>query len=379
MCSTAATPAARISVVPQRKVLDPRGTQQVRVTAHYTDDSHRDVTRYTQFQSNESGIASVNENGLVRGQGICGEAAIMARYMGAIAVFRPTIPLPGKVPPATYSSLPRKNFIDDLVWKKLQRLQITPSSGCRDEKYLRRAYVDIIGRVPTPQEARTFLEDSRPDRRPRLVDALLAEPEYAEHWSNKWADLLRPNPYRVGIKAVLNYDAWVRRAFRKNMPYDQFVRELVAARGSTYRNGAVTLFRDRRSPAERTTIITQLFLGIRLECARCHHHPFEVWAQDDFYSFAAYFARVGRKGTGLSPPISGSEEIFFSVGSGSVTHPRTGKVMPPRPLFGQAPAIDAETDPREALSRWITSIAAPRRAGRRVAADPQSVRLATRP
>ncbi len=346
---------ARISVVPQRQILDPRGIQQMRVTAHYSDNSQRDVTRYTQFQSNESGIASVNEHGIVRGQGVCGEAAIMARYMGAIAVFRPTIPLPGKVSAATYKALPRKNFIDDLVWKKLQRLQITPSSGCSDEKYLRRVYVDIIGRVPTPQEARTFLEDTRADRRTLLVDALLAEPEYAEHWSNKWADLLRPNPYRVGIKAVLNYDAWVRRAFRQNMPYDQFVRELVAARGSTYRNGAVTLYRDRRSPAERTTIITQLFLGIRLECARCHHHPFEIWAQDDFYSFAAYFARVGRKGTGLSPPISGSEEIFFSVEGGSVTHPRTGKVMPPRPLFGQAPVIDAETDPREALSRWITS------------------------
>jgi hypothetical protein len=152
-----------------------------------------------------------------------------------------------------------------------------------------------------------------------------------------------------------NYDAWIRDAFRRNMPYDRFVRELVAAQGSTYRNGAVTLFRDRREPDELTTMVSQLFLGVRLECAKCHHHPFEAWSQDDFYSFAAYFARIGRKGTGLSPPISGSEEIIFSRGSGTVTHPRTGKPMSPRPLFGPATVIGEKDDPRESLARWITA------------------------
>ena len=346
----------KITVKPEQEILSLRGTRQIQVTAHYSDGSRRDVTRYTQFQSNEAAIAGVDENGLVTAQGIFGEAAIMARYMGQIAVFRSTIPLPGVVPQKTYDQLPRNNFIDGLVWKKLQRLRVTPSAGCSDEKYLRRVYIDIIGRLPNPKEAQSFLDDSRPDNRKRLVNTLLDHDEYAEHWANKWADLLRPNPYRVGIKAVLNYDAWVRRAFRQNMPYDQFVRELVAARGSTYRNGAVTLFRDRRNPAERTTIVTQLFLGIRLECARCHHHPFEIWAQEDFYSFAAYFARVGNKGTGLSPPISGSEEVFYSTpGASSLTHPRTGATLSPKPLFGVAPALDGETDPRESLAAWITS------------------------
>ena len=346
----------RITVQPRQEILALRGSRQVRVTAHYSDGSAREVTRHAQFQSNEAGIAGVDEHGLVTAQGVCGEAAIMARYMGQIAVFRPTIPLSGEVPATVYDELPRKNFIDSLVWKKLQRLRITPSRECGDEKYLRRVYIDIIGRIPTSEEARAFLGDSSADRRGRLVDVLLDHPEYAEHWANKWADLLRPNPYRVGIKAVLNYDAWVRRAFRQNMPYDQFVRELVTARGSTYRNGAVTLFRDRRDPAERATIVTQLFLGIRLECARCHHHPFEIWAQEDFYSFAAYFAKLSRKGTGLSPPISGSEEVFFSSpGASTVKHPRTGATLSPRPLFGQAPALDGESDPREALADWITS------------------------
>jgi len=346
----------KITVKPEQEILALKGSRQIEVTAHYSDGTRRNVTRYAQFQSNEAGIAAVSEDGLVRAQGICGEAAIMARYMGQIAVFRPTMPLPGDVPAQVYDELPRKNFIDGLVWKKLQRLKITPSKECSDEKYLRRVYIDIIGRVPTSEEARQFLDDSKPDRRKRLVDELLEQPEYAEHWANKWADLLRPNPYRVGIKAVLNYDAWVRSAFRENMPYDQFVRELVSARGSTYRNGAVTLFRDRRDPGERTMIVTQLFLGIRLECAKCHHHPFEIWAQEDFYSFAAYFAKVSRKGTGLSPPISGSEEVFFSSpGTGTLTHPRTGATLTPRPLFGTAPELDGETDPREALASWITS------------------------
>ncbi|MEE3284231.1 MAG: DUF1549 domain-containing protein, partial [Planctomycetota bacterium] len=346
----------RITVKPEQEVLTPRGTRQIQVTAHYSDGTKTDVTRYSQFQSNEAAIAGVDDSGRVTAQGICGEAAIMARYMGQIAVFRPTIPLSGNVPERVYNELPRKNFIDSLVWKKLQRLRITPSKECSDEKYLRRVYIDIIGRVPTTEEATSFLDESKADRRRRLVDSLLEQPEYAEHWANKWADLLRPNPYRVGIKAVLNYDAWVRRAFRQNMPYDQFVRELVTARGSTYRNGAVTLFRDRRDPGERTTIITQLFLGIRLECARCHHHPFEVWAQEDFYSFAAYFTNVSRKGTGLSPPISGSEEVFFTTaGSSTMAHPRTGATLVAKPLFGTAPALDGETDPRESLAAWMTS------------------------
>jgi len=189
-----------------------------------------------------------------------------------------------------------------------------------------------------------------------LVDDLLSRPEYAEHWANKWADLLRPNPYRVGIKATLNYDAWIRNSFRTNQPYDQFVRELVAARGSTFRNGNVTLFRDRRSPDELTTIVSQLFLGIRLECAKCHHHPFEVYGQEDFYSFAAYFAEVGRKGTGVSPPISGSEEFIFSTDKGEVRHPLTNEVLSPKPLYGEAPEIPEGSDPREALAQWITSV-----------------------
>jgi hypothetical protein len=343
----------RITVEPAECVLAAGGSQPLRVTAFYSDGSVRDVTGLTAFQSNESAIAAVKSDGLIRAGTIPGEAAVMARFMEQFAVCNVLIPLPETVPADCYARLPRANFIDGHVWEKLRRLGITPSEPAGDATFLRRAFLDVIGRLPTPEEVRAFLADPSPDKRSVLIDQLLERPEYADYWANKWADLLRPNPYRVGIKAVYNLDAWLRDSFRKNKPYDQVVREIVTAQGSTFRDGPVTVFRDRREPAEITPMVSQLFLGIRLECAKCHHHPFEVWGQDDFYSLAAYFARIGRKGTGVSPPISGSEEIIFTAPSGEVKHPLTGKVLPPRPLFGKTGPLDADRDPREVLADWI--------------------------
>jgi hypothetical protein len=267
--------------------------------------------------------------------------------------------LQGDVSETEYAALPRNNFIDELAWAKLKSLKITPSAPCDDAKFLRRVHLAILGRLPSPDEGSAFLADPSASKRAGLIDALLQRPEYADHWAAKWADLLRPNPYRVGIKAVVTYDNWIRDSFRKNKPYDRFVRELVSAKGSTWENGAAVLFRDRREAVEMTTLVSQLFLGVRLECAKCHHHPFEKWSQDDFYSFAAYFAKTGFKGTGLSPPISGGEEIVTFAPQGKVAHPLTGKVLDPRPLFGETAAVSDDSDPREALANWIASDANP--------------------
>ncbi|MCI0359714.1 MAG: DUF1549 domain-containing protein [Planctomycetaceae bacterium] len=343
-----------VSVIPAQQFLKPNENVQLSVTATYSDGSTRDVTARTQYQSSEAGIVGVDATGLVKAGPIPGEATIMARYMNRIATTSVAIPLAGDVPKEFYAGLPRNNFIDGLAWAKLKSLNITPSPPVGDAKFLRRVHIDIIGRLPTPDEVRGFLTDGDPNKRARVVDELLERPEYADHWAAKWADLLRPNPYRVGIKAVLNYDAWIRDSFRQNKPYDQFVRELVTAKGSSWDNGAAVLFRDRREPAEMTTLVSQLFLGIRLECARCHHHPFEKWSQDDFYSLAAYFARVGFKGNGISPPISGGEETVLVKKTGSVEHPLSGKSLTPRPLFGEAPQIEADADPRKALAAWMT-------------------------
>lgn len=344
-----------VTASPTERFMKPGETLPLQVTAHYSDGTSQDVTRMAMFQSNESAIVAVDDMGLIEAGPIPGEASIMARYMNVIATCNVAIPLAGEVPDELYAKLPRQNFIDDHVWQKLKSLGITPSEPVDDAKFLRRAYIDIIGTLPTPDEVRGFLADTNTDKRQQLINRLLDRPEYADHWANKWVDLLRPNPYRVGIKAVLNYDHWIRDSFRKNKPYDQFARELIAAKGSTWHNGAATLFRDRRSPDEITTLVTQLFLGIRLECAKCHHHVFEKWSQEDFYSFAAYFARVGHKGTGLSPPISGGEEIVLTSKKGSVSHPLTGQVLEPRPLFAEAPPIDPDSDPRDSLAAWVTS------------------------
>jgi len=345
----------RISVEPPTRSMVGGATQQLAVTAHYSDGSIRDVTGLAAYQSNEAGVASVDHRGVTSATGIMGEAAITARYLGKFAIHRVAVPLSGEFDSAPIAAFPRKNYIDDHVASSWERLRLLPSAMASDEKFLRRVYIDIIGQVPTSDEARAFLDSTDASKREKLVDTLLARPEYAEHWANKWADLLRTNPYRVGIKATLNYDLWIRDAFRKNKPYDQFVRELLTAQGSTYRQGQTTLFRDRREPEELTTIVSQLFLGIRLECAKCHQHPFESYSQKDFYSFAAYFAKLGRKGTGLSPPISGSEEFLFTATKGQVQHPVTGEVLQPAPLFGTAPTVAEGTDPRVILADWVTS------------------------
>lgn len=345
----------KVSVAPEEIILGYEAALPLKVTAHYSDGSTRDVTELAAYQSNESGIAAVDDRGNISTTNIVGEAAVMARYMGEIAVCMVAVPQPGEVPDPFYKDLPRQNFIDGHIWDKLQRLRITPSKPAPDHKFLRRAFLDIIGRLPTLEESEKFLNDTAPNKRERLVDYLLERPEYAAHWANKWVDLLRPNPYRVGIKATLNYDAWIRDQFRRNRPWDEFVRDLITAQGSTFKNGAVTLFRDRRSPDELTTITSQLFLGVRLDCAKCHHHPFERWGQNDFYSFAAYFAKIGRKGRGVSPPISGSEEMVYVSTKGDVKHPLTGETLAPKPLFGKAPDIPDGSDPRRSLAAWMTS------------------------
>jgi hypothetical protein len=345
-----------VAVEPCERRLGQNESFGMRAIARFTDGSTQDVTRLASFSTSDSTLAAVDANGLVKAGRFAGEATISARYEGMFANCEVSIPLSAELPAEFYESIPRSNFIDDHVWTKLKKLGLAPSGRASDATFLRRAYLDVIGLLPKPEEAQAFLADSSLGKRVRLVDQLLDRPEYADYWANKWMDLLRPNPYRVGIKAVFNLDAWIRAQFRRNLPYDQFVREIVTARGSTFEEGPSTIFRDRREPIEIAPVVSQLFLGIRLECAKCHHHPFESWGQEQFYEFAAYFARVGRKGVGLSPPISGGEEIVFTARSGSVTHPRSGKVIPPKPLFGSAPADDdPEVDPRQVLARWMTS------------------------
>lgn len=345
----------RISVAPTDLLAEFKQTRPLIVTAHYSDGTSEDVTKLAAFQSNDSGYAAVDADGVIRVGSIAGEAAITARYADKFAVSQVLIPLPGLVEPSLYAKLPRNNFIDGHVWEKLRRLGLTASATASESTFHRRVYLAIIGRLPTPDETRAHIADTDPRKSEKLIDRLLARTEYAEFWANKWVDLLRPNPYHAGIKATLNFDAWIREQFRKNTPYDEFVRELITAKGSTFKNGAAVFFRNRREPEELGPMVSQLFLGVRLDCCKCHQHPSEKWSQRDFYGFAAFFGRIGHKGQGISAPISGGEEFIFATDSGAVKHPLTGEVLPPTALLGQPLDIPAGTDPRVVLAEWMTS------------------------
>lgn len=351
----------RVVIEPAHVRLTPKQKFPIRVVAEYSNGNRRDVTEAAGYQTNDRTIAAISSagDGVIQAGPIPGEAAIMARYLNHIAVCNVTIPLPGDVADAAYDALHRLNKIDELVWQKLKLLGMLPSPSCSDATFHRRAFLRVIGRVPTPEETRAFLADGNPAKRSLLIDQLLDRPEYGDFWANKWADLLRPNPYRTGIKAVWNLDAWIKDAFRKNMPYDQFARELITAQGSTWKNGAAVIFRDRPESIEIASSVSQLFLGVRLECAKCHHHPFEVWSQDDFYGFASFFSRVGHKGEGLSPPISGGEEIIFTRESGSLAHGRTGVPVLPKTLNGETLNLGPDEDPRQVLAAWMTSTSNP--------------------
>jgi WD40 repeat protein len=363
----------RIIAFPKERRYHKGASQQLLVQAQYSDGSVRDVTRLAKFDSNDKEIASADEHGLITVGTLTGQGVIVARYMGFVADSHVLVPADRLLPETQYASLPKHNFIDELAYAHFQELGLFPSELCADAEFLRRAYLDSVGVLPTSDEVREFLSlcgeegkrtqnDQSPSAfaatgaqhaRRALIARLLDRPEYADYWANKWADLLRPNPDRVGVKSVFVLDQWLRESFRANKPYDQFVREILLAEGSNHRDGPAVIYRDRREPADLTTMFSQLFLGARLECAKCHHHPNEKWSQDDFYQFAAFFGPVKRKGAGLSPPISAGTETFYFAPGRQVKHPVTGLIMSPRPPDGTLAELSEDLDPRRALADWL--------------------------
>lgn len=344
----------RLTVFPSERTYRKGSQQHLLVQAHYSDGSSRDVTTLASFDSNDKEIARVTEDGIVHIGKLSGQAVIVARFMGLVGDSRITVPADRLLPESQYTGLPVSNFIDELAYAHFKRLGLFPSEGCTDAEFLRRASLDTIGALPSPEEARAFLEDTDPNKRERLIDRLLSNPLYADYWANKWADLLRPNPDRVGIKSVFVLDQWLRESFRANKPYDQFVREIILTEGNSHHYGPAVVYRDRREPADLTTMFSQLFLGVRLDCAKCHHHPNEKWGQDDFYRMAAFFGPVKQKGAGISPPISAGNETFYFVPGKTVKHPVTGEIMDPQAPDGPLVKTADNLDPRRALADWMT-------------------------
>ena len=342
-----------ISVFPNEQRYPKSAEQQLVVTARFADGSTRDVTHLADFSANEKEIAEVDETGIVRVGRLSDEGVIVVRYMGQVARARITVPTDRQFSDAVYAGLPRNNFIDDLAYTRFQKLGLLPSETCSDSEFMRRAFIDVIGLLPEPGEARRFLADESTDKRAELIDRLLDDPAYADTWANRWGDLFRPNIARVGLKSAYTIDNWIRECFAANKPYDQMVREILTAKGSTHRVGPAVIYRTRREPATLTTLFSQVFLGVRMECARCHHHPNERWSQRDFYQFAAFFAETKRKGTGISPPISAGTEFIYHAPGGSVRHPVSSEVLKPTPLAATPLNIPAGTDPRETLAEWL--------------------------
>ena len=350
-----------IEIYPTERVLKRGTSQQVVVTAFYTDKSTEDATRWAQYQSNEIDIAASDERGKVETREGSGQAAIMARYQGHVVVFRAKAPFDTTAGATlssspTSTSTPTVNFIDAFAAKQWRSLGIAPSELCDDSEFIRRASLDVTGSLPTAGETRAFVADLDPKKRAKLIDRVLERPEYASYFATKWADVLRDkrdgNPQLQ--RASFRFHAWIRDALDKNMPFDRFVRSILAANGTPETTPTVHWYRQLRTPDAFVDDTAQVFLGMRLQCAKCHHHPFEKWSQDDYYGFAAYFARVGRKPSTASRRSGRADEVIFTTRAGAVSHPRTGQVMQAKGLGSPVAVIAANEDPRQKLVDWMT-------------------------
>jgi hypothetical protein len=339
---------ASIEVVPPTRAMERGSEQQIAVIAHYTDGSTEDVTRTAQYDPNDPEMAEATVTGLVKTLDLTGDVAIMARYQSQVAVFRASIPLGVKV-----DNLPKSdNLVDKAVFDKLVALGVPPSPVCDDSTFLRRSAIDICGRMPTPEETQTFLSDSDPNKRAKWIDSLLASTAYADFFANKWNAILRnKGGAQNSIRGNYSFHAWIRDSFYENKPYDQFVRDVLAASGELGQNPPVVWYKQVKQINEQVEDCAQLFLGLRIQCARCHHHPFEKWSQRDYYGLSAFFARVGRK-----PGMQANEErIYHKRGLATAQNPKTGENLKPTGLGAEPLELSPEDDPRQALVDWMSS------------------------
>lgn len=338
----------RVEILPRHRVLrNEAEQQQLVVQGYFSDGSTRDVTPLVAFDSSDEAIASVSAGAVVRREGR-GEATILARYLNRMATTQITFLTDRKG--YNWQAPEGADGIDKLVYNKLQQLQIQPSELCTDTDFLRRSTLDLTGRLPTVEETQAYLRDKATTRRAALVERLLASDDYAQFWSLKWADLLRCNSRRLTSTGVHKFRRWLFDVVKNDKPLKEFAHELLTAEGSTQHNPAANYWRASRDEIDATETTAQLFLGIRIQCAKCHNHPFEKWTQDDYYGIAAAFHRVGRK-TGKLP----NDELIFVKYSGEVTQPRTGETMKVRLLLKGSVDVPNDQDRRRVFADWLTA------------------------
>ena len=345
----ASAPAlVRLTVTPPKGTVQRQQTQQLQVSAEYSDGSVRDVTPRALFESNDRAMAEVSETGLVRVSDLPGKVSVMVRYQGLVSVFNASVPL--GAPANTFPS--EKNFIDTLVFSNLRELGVPASPVADDSVFLRRVTLDVAGRLPTAAETAEFLASTAADKRDQVIDRLLASPEHADFFANKWTSLLKNRRDDASdITSNFAFHAWVRDSLLANKPYDQFVREILAATGTVIGNPPVAWYKRVKEPKQQQEDIAQLFLGVRMQCAQCHHHPFERWSQNDYYGLTAFFSQVGRKPTATR----GEDMIFHKRGAAAAVNNRTGAAVAPAALGTAVPAIAPDQDPRLLLADWMAA------------------------
>ena len=337
-----------IRIEPSDRSLGSGDQVNLRVMASYSDQQERDVTKQSAFASNLDVVASVSEEGVVTAGKESGEATVMARFMGQVAVF--TAILPHGTPLAQIDNFPARNYIDELTIAKWKKLGLTPTPVCDDSTFIRRVTLDANGRLPTAKEVREFLADQNPNKRAEWIDRLLDAPEYASYFALRWGSVLRNSNLAGADQASYAFHNWLKDMLARNRPYDEFVRGIIAASGEWQDAPAINWYWQSRDDQlhQVTADTAQVFLGQRLQCARCHHHPYEKWSQDDYYGLAGFFTRLGRKSFGQPPPYFASPTATTGE-----KNPRTGKVPDPRYLSGEAAVFSAEEDPRHGLVDWM--------------------------
>jgi hypothetical protein len=346
-----------IDVDPAEATAAPDGTVTVTVTARYDDGTSRDVTRWSRFTSTDETVCAVPPAGPAGAVSVVGhgEGAVTAWFSSHIALARIRAPFPHDIPAPTFAAAARANFIDDLVLEQLQALRLAPSPRCDEATLLRRSFLDTIGRLPSPEEVQAFLADTAPMKRERLVDLLLARPEFVDHWAYKWSDVLLVTGAKLRPAAVAAYYRWIRDEVARNTPWDELARRIVTARGSSVEHGATNFFAVHQDPETLAENVSQAFLGLSINCAKCHNHPLEKWTNDQYYAFANLFARVRAKGWAGDARSGDGLRTLFVDSRGDLLQPRTGKPQPPAPLDGAPLPLDSPADRREPLARWLTA------------------------
>ena len=337
----------KLEVFPPDAVLKPKDMLQVLVRASYSDGHSEDVTRWAKFSSTEDLVAGVDDGGLVQVKGH-GESAITVGFGNLVASTRIASPLPNSVDPKVFAQSPRHNFVDALVLKKLEALRIPPSPQCTDAEFVRRAYLDAAGILPTPEEVKTFLADTRDNKRSLLIEGLLARPEFVDYWSYKWSDLLLISSRKLAQPAMRAFYHFVRESVADNKPWDQFARDILTAQGSNLQNGSVNYFVLHKEVTSLTETTALTFMGTSITCARCHNHPLEKWTQDQFWGMSNLFSRVAIKNRDRP-----CEVTVQSQAAGDVLHPRRGIPMAPAPLDGKE--AGPEQDRRGFFVDWLTA------------------------